>query len=359
MSPDSWNIFGQWFRQTTSKPSGAHFPLIEIREAQNLWDFISPEELTSIKRVDLTIFRPGLEPDFAKFMSHETGYILSYKIDADMLINVSTVENGVPRAKLSRTEAKKLKRSGKSASSSESAAHFRVFDPLINAALNCRDSGVKASEADTLPSAIMGFLLKRQYKQNFVQVFIEGATCPYAREIEDRIGALIASALPGIALPSPRKYRLSSYSYKIVTGSSVGRSSRAPRLSPKKIPSHAAVMVEESESVSVSVSESESNEEEEEFEDSLGESEPEPESESEEEEEEDLSSVKENSASFTKSNEIIQQLSSSSNSIETDLLDIILSADLDFSALNPAEIYSHFEKISADLLKSSKVNWYW
>ena len=243
---NAWNMYGQWFNQITSKPSGDYLLLREIRESKDFWELLSAERLEKIKRADFSIFRSGLEPNFTEFINHKTAYILSYKLRYGMLPSTS------PRGKLSRNQAMKLKAAGKLDEDVKPFPHYHVFDSLIDAALNSEES--KESESgegkmpssepvcniDTLTSEIMGFLFKFQYRDTFIQVFLEGTNCPEARKAEEEIESFLTAALPGLELGKPRWYRLAPYSQKIVLGSpsSLSSRSRSYSMSPKKTPSH-------------------------------------------------------------------------------------------------------------------------
>ena len=232
-SPDTWNMFGQWFNQNTSLASREYVNLCEITDSCDFWDFISAREINDLDRIDLSIFRPGLEPNFSDFVSHKTGYILSYKIKYEMMNSPG---------KLSRNEAKKLKDAGNLGI--DLFPHYHVFDPLIDAVLRSgeseggKSSGSSVCGIDDLTSEIMGFIFKRQYLFTFVQIFIEGVSCPDAGIVEAEIEALLTSAFPEIELPRPRRYKLDHYSHKIASRSPISASSKSPsRLSPKKITS--------------------------------------------------------------------------------------------------------------------------
>lgn len=248
---NAWNMYGQWFNQINSKPSGEYLHLREIRESKDFWELLSAERLEKIKRADFSIFRSGLEPNFTEFINHKTAYILSYKLRASMLPPSS------PRGKLSRNQAMKLKAAGKLDEDVKPFPHYHVFDSLIDAALNSEESKesesgegkLSASEPvcniDTLTSEIMGFLFKFQYRDTFIQVFLEGTNCPEALKAEEEIESFLTAALPGLELGKPRWYRLAPYSHKIVLGSpsSLSSRSRSSSMSPKKTPSRTVTIV--------------------------------------------------------------------------------------------------------------------
>ena len=233
-SPDAWNIFGQWFNQSTSVPSGEYLPLREIAEAKNLWDFVDATEMNSIERIDISLFRPGLEPNFSKFVLHETGYVLSYEIKP---CSGSIV---LSPTRMSRNRAKLLKAASKSDSdgtnSPQDLAHFHYFDPLIDAVLKTEESASRISSnfnSDRLSSDIMGFVFKRQFERTFLQIFFQGVTFPSYTEAINEINKFFGVARPGIDLSPPHNYCLSKLSRRIVFGP-IHTVHSPSKLSPKK-----------------------------------------------------------------------------------------------------------------------------
>ena len=196
----TWNVFGQWFNQFSSKPFGGSIHLKSIRNVNDFCSFVSTKQLNDIDRIDVSIFRPGFEPDFEKFIDNHSGYVLSYKVD-DKLIQKSSSPS-----KISRNEAKTL---AESASPTDGPFNYmRVFDPLITAAIECEYS-------NEFPSEIIGFLFKRLFKNSFIQIFFDGN---HLRSIDAHvyISKFISGHFPFVSLQFPRIFRLSSYSSKIL-----------------------------------------------------------------------------------------------------------------------------------------------
>lgn len=228
-SPDSWNIFGQWFNQSSSKPSGELIHLKSVESVEEFWNFITPADIESVKRVDISLFRPGFEPDFSKFLTHETGYILSYQI----LPNTSSAP------KFSRNKAKKLQDAGLLSPSGTSLTFYHNFDSIISTAM----SSVPAN-GPLFSSEIFGFTLKKQYDMVFIQVFISGESVK-SDVADEIIREMVIAAVPEASLGTFRKLKLSNFSHKIVLGTS-------PRSSPfkKGSPSRIVTIVPTSESES-------------------------------------------------------------------------------------------------------------
>lgn len=202
----TWNVFGQWFNQFKSKPFGKLVHLKSITNVNDFWSLVSAKELDDVDRIDVSIFRPGFEPDFEKFSSSISGYILSYKVD-DKLIQKSYSPSS-----LRRTDAKISK-------------YMHVFDPLITAAMECEDS-------NEFPSEIIGFLFKRQYEITVIQIFVDGIRFKSAAA-QIYISKLIAGHFPSTPLKFPRHFWLSSFSSKILGRTESG--SLSARSSPLKI----------------------------------------------------------------------------------------------------------------------------
>lgn len=208
---ETWNVFGQWFDQFRSKPSGDLIHLKSIREVRELWSLVSTKNLEEVDRVDVSIFRPGFVPNFENFVNSANGFILSYKV------NDRTVSKTSPA---SRNEAVLKAKEFNIAVTSP----FRVFDPLINAA-------IKGESSPRITSNIIGFLFKRQYDHTFIQVFVDGPDLE-KKDVEVYISFIynfICEHLPTVALKAPLKLKLADYSSKIS-----GKPSESPLSSPSK-----------------------------------------------------------------------------------------------------------------------------
>ena len=231
----TWNIFGQWFNQITSKPSRKLIHLKSIQNFNDFWNFISTKQLNDIDRIDLSIFRPGLEPDFAKFTSSGAGYILSYKLRPSIIEKYFSSSSKASAGSVASSPTKTSRNEAKNVKALEAAPplnglfpHLRVFDPLITATIECKDS-------NELPTEILGFVFKKQYENIFFQVFVDGIRFG-SQAAETYIKNLISEALPTVTLKEPHIFWLSIYSSKIVGfPSSYLKSSSSSHSSPSRI----------------------------------------------------------------------------------------------------------------------------
>ena len=198
VSEDSWNIYGKWFNQKTSKPSGGIVHLGSVGSTKDFWRLVSPAKINSLDRVDISLFRPGLEPDFSKFVNHKTGYILSYKVNEGLKSN--------PKKIIGKTSSE-----AELISSQGSLAHYQIFDALISIAIasSFEPSGLFAS-------AIMGITFSKKYDVLIVQIFVDGSLLKF-RIAEEAVQSLVSAANPEASLGPVRKYRLSDFSFHLAS----------------------------------------------------------------------------------------------------------------------------------------------
>lgn len=249
-----WNVYGLWFDQIYSKPSGQLIHMKYIKNVNEFWSTYTTKDLDEVRRVDISIFRPGYEPDFAKFTRNENGYILSYKLSASMIINSSEDSSDAAAAvaalpsKVSRNEAKILKEIETESPLSGSFPHYHIFDSLITAAMDCEDKS-------EVPSDIIGFTIKKQFDYLFFQVFVGGNSFE-SGSTKLYISNLISSHCPGVVFKAPYKYQLSNYSFRILGVHSPRATAKLPLSptspsfslsSPEVSPSKLKIVTEESE----------------------------------------------------------------------------------------------------------------
>lgn len=253
---NSWNLFGQWFKQLTSAPADFNpVHITAVGSPADIWRRVDPHSLSEISRVDLFIFKGGLNPTFAKLFDLKKAYMLSYKIPNSIVKNFKsdppqketdsiTTSSSSPK-KLSRNQAKKLHNdaSGEglmeidSASSlveedfqSTSASPFQAFDFLISEAMN------PSKDSPSVISSIFGFNFSRKYEMNLLQVFIDDASKIEAVEADQQIRKMISAAHPEAKyFKEPIYYWIPQYASKL------GQLPNSPPESPlKKSPNFSA-----------------------------------------------------------------------------------------------------------------------
>jgi GR25 family glycosyltransferase involved in LPS biosynthesis len=223
---ETWNIFGQWFNQFKSRPFGDLVHLKSISSIDEFWSFVSTTQLGLVDRIDISIFRPGFEPDYEKFTSSTNGFILSYNVN-NRIIKRPSPSNSP--SKNDRNEASKDKSIEAASPFDCRFPYFRVFDPLIKAAMECENP-------TDLTTKIIGFVFKRQYEHTFIQIFVDGPDLkPIDMEVYvSYIYNFIYEHFPAVSLKSPLKLRLSSVSAKIV-GPVTSPGNLKPSSSPLKV----------------------------------------------------------------------------------------------------------------------------
>lgn len=206
-SVGTWTIYGQWFTQEISpKPVKSYKKIRKISGSNDFWDFISPADLLKISRTDISIFRPGWEPNFSLLKKNETGHILSHYIDPS-IFNV----------KLSRNARNKL---NSLPLSTNSLDYFHVFDSLIDAAI--KNSSLKQSHDESninsLLSDIIGFMFKRLFGRTYILIFFEGKhTCPI-NLLKREIKIFVESLSTDVKLNRSFLYKLNNFSKTITCG---------------------------------------------------------------------------------------------------------------------------------------------